>query len=53
LLGLGALLVTITLVSFSFNKYIVKDAAYTPLTKIGLAKYAVAVTLIELVSWIT
>jgi O-antigen ligase len=53
ILGLGALLVTITLVSFSFNQYIVGNSAYVPMTKIQLVNYGVAVVLIELVSWVT
>jgi O-antigen ligase len=53
LLGLGALLVTIALVSFSFNKYIIEDADYALITKTGIVKYAGAIVLIELISWVT
>ena len=53
LLGLGALLVTITLVSFSYNKYIVENAAYTPMNKRVVTKYSGAIVLIELISWVT
>jgi O-antigen ligase len=53
LLGLGALLVTITLTSFSFKRFIVESADYGHITKIGVIKYFCAVVLIELVSWVT
>lgn len=53
LLGLGALLVLVTLVSISFNKYTVTNAYYTPMSKANLAKYSVAVVALELISWVT
>jgi O-antigen ligase len=53
LLGLGALLVTITLVSFSFNKYFIENTYYSDFSKASLVKYATAVALLELVSWYT
>ncbi|KPJ87900.1 MAG: hypothetical protein AMJ53_17505 [Gammaproteobacteria bacterium SG8_11] len=53
LLGLGALLVTITLVSFSFKKYYIENSSYKNISKFGLAKYAAAIAFIEIVSWYT
>jgi hypothetical protein len=53
LLGLGALLVTITLVSFSFNKYIIDNANFSDFTNASLAKYALAIAVLELISWYT
>jgi hypothetical protein len=47
------LLVTITLVSFSFNKYFIENTYYSDFSKASLVKYATAVALLELVSWYT
>ena len=53
ILGLAALLVTVTLVSFSFRKYVAQNAVYSQLTPGTFAKYTGAVVILELISWIT
>jgi O-antigen ligase len=53
LLGLGALLVTVTLASFSFNKYFIANTGYSDISKTSLAKYAAAIAFLEVISWYT
>jgi len=52
-LGLAALLVTVTLVSFSCSKYMVDNANYSKISLTGFFKYFVSAVVIELVSWVT